>query len=157
MTRILVVDDEIGVCCVIQHLLAKHGYAVTAMTDGRAAREAVMCGDYAAALIDLNLANIDGKEVIRAARAARPEMPIVVMSGMVLESGRGAPDVLGMSIKVSDVHCLAKPFKPRDLLQLISDIIPQEDVPQRTELPAAGGSGRRLAVQNGCKAWMPGR
>ncbi|WP_407153949.1 response regulator [Bradyrhizobium sp. STM 3557] len=137
MTRILVVDDEIGVCCVIQHLLAKHGYAVTAMTDGRAAREAVACGDYAAALIDLNLANIDGNEVIRAARAAKPEMPIVMMSGMVLESGRGAPDLLDMPVKVQDVHHLPKPFKPKDLLQLISDIIPREDIPQRTDLAAA--------------------
>jgi CheY-like chemotaxis protein len=139
MTRILVVDDEVGVCCVIQHLLARHGYAVTAMTDGRAALEAVACGDYAAALIDLNLANIDGNEVIRAARSARPEMPVVMMSGMVLESGRGAPDFLGMSVKVSGVHRLAKPFKPKDLLRLIADIIPQEDVPpQRTDMVAFG-------------------
>ena len=143
MTRILVVDDEIGVCCVIQHLLARHGYAVTAMTDGRAAREAVVYGDYSAALIDLNLANIDGNEVIRAARAAKPEMPIVMMSGMVLESGRGAPDFLGMSAKVSGVHRLAKPFKPRDLLQLISDIIPQEDVPHAAEMAAAGRNRRQ--------------
>lgn len=139
MTRILVVDDEVGVCCVIQHLLARHGYAVTAMTDGRAALEAVVCGDYSAALIDLNLANIDGNEVIRAARSARPEMPVVMMSGMVLESGRGAPDFLGMSVKVRGVYRLAKPFKPKDLLQLIADIIPREHVPlQRTEMVAVG-------------------
>jgi two-component system, OmpR family, response regulator len=140
MTRILVVDDEVGVCCVIQHLLARHGYAVTAMTDGRAALEAVVCGDYAAALIDLNLADIDGNEVIRAARSARPEMPVVMMSGMVLESGRGAPDFLGMSVKVRGVYRLAKPFKPKDLLQLLADIIPQQDVPSpRAEMAAIGG------------------
>jgi len=140
MTRILVVDDEVGVCCVIQHLLARHGYAVTAMTDGRAAMEAVACGDYAAALIDLNLADVDGNEVIRTARTAKPEMPVVMMSGMVLESGRGAPDFLGMSMKVRGIYRLAKPFKPKDLLQLIAEIIPQQDVPpQRTEIAAAGG------------------
>ena len=99
-----------------------------------------MCGDYAAALIDLNLADIDGNEVIRAARAARPEMPVVMMSGMVLESGRGAPDFLGMSVKVPGVHRLAKPFKPKDLLQLIADIIPQQHDPsQRVEMAAIGG------------------
>jgi len=140
MTRILVVDDEIGVCCVIQHLLTRHGYAVTAMTDGRAALEAVTCSDYAVALIDLNLADIDGNEVIRTARAAKPEMPIVMMSGMVLESGRGAPDFLGMSVKVRGVYRLAKPFKPKDLLQLIADVIPQQDLPpQQTGMAAVAG------------------
>jgi CheY-like chemotaxis protein len=140
MTRILVVDDEVGVCCVIQHLLARHGYAVTAMTDGRAAIEAVTCGDYAAALIDLNLANVDGREVIRAARAAKPDMPIVIMSGLVLESGRDASDLLGMSAKVSGVYRLAKPFKPKDLLGLIAEIIPAQDAPlQRTQMAAVAG------------------
>lgn len=137
MTRILVVDDEIGVCCVIQHLLTMNGYAVTVMTDGRAALQAVTCGDYAAALIDLNLADIDGNEVIRAARAARPEMPVVMMSGMVLESGRGAPDFLGMSVKVRGVSRLAKPFRPKDLLQLIAEIIPQQDLPPQ-QMAVAG-------------------
>ena len=86
MTNILVVDDEVGVCCVIQHLLVREGYAVTALTDGRQALDVVARSDFAAALIDLNLADIDGNDVIRAARAARPNMPIVMMSGMVLES-----------------------------------------------------------------------
>ncbi|UFZ05796.1 response regulator [Bradyrhizobium ontarionense] len=126
MANILVVDDEVGVCCVIQHLLVREGYAVTAVTDGRLAMDAVTRGDFAAALIDLNLADMDGNDVIRAARAARPNMPIVLMSGLVLESGRGTPDFLGLSAKVSGLHRLAKPFKPRDLAQLMRDILPHD-------------------------------
>jgi len=135
MTRILVVDDEVGICCVIQHLLVREGYAVTAMTDGRAAIEALGRDDYAAALIDLNLAEFDGNEVIRAARAAKPDMPVVMMSGMVLESGRGAPDFLGMSVKIRGLYRLAKPFKPKDLIHLIAEILmPQQGAP----IPLAG-------------------
>src|ERR1700753_1414934 len=109
MTRILVVDDEVGVCSVIQHLLVRQGYMVTAISDGRTALEAVAHEDYAAALVDLNLAEADGNDVMRAARAAKPDVPIVMMSGMVLESGRGAPDFLGMSVKVRGIYRLAKP------------------------------------------------
>jgi two-component system, OmpR family, response regulator len=129
MTNILVVDDEVGVCCVIQHLLVRDGYAVTAVTDGRLAVDAVTRDDFAAALIDLNLADMDGNDVIRAARAARPNMPIVMMSGMVLESGRGTPDFLGLSARVVGLHRLAKPFKPRDLSQLMRDILAQDAEP----------------------------
>lgn len=132
---ILVVDDEVGVCCVIQHLLVRQGYAVTAMTDGRAALQAVASEEYAAALIDLNLADINGADVIRAARGAWPDLPIVMMSGLVLESGSAAPDFLGMSVRVRGLHRLAKPFKPKDLIGLVQQIVP----------PAAamtGGDGR---------------
>jgi two-component system, OmpR family, response regulator len=129
MTRILVVDDEVGVCCVLQHLLIRAGYAVTAITDGRAAIEAIRQDDYAAALIDLNLGEFDGNEVIRAARAAKPDMPVVMMSGMVLESGRGAPDFLGMSVKVRGLYRLAKPFKPKDLMQLIENVLASPSAP----------------------------
>jgi two-component system, OmpR family, response regulator len=142
MTRILVVDDEVGVCCVIQHLLVRAGYAVTAMTDGRAAVEAVTHGDYAAALIDLNLAEFDGNEVIRAARTAKPDMPVVMMSGMVLESGRGAPDFLGMSVKVRGLYRLAKPFKPKDLTQLVAEILAPQSAP--IAFPEARVSGSRF-------------
>ncbi|WP_315797444.1 MULTISPECIES: response regulator [unclassified Bradyrhizobium] len=129
MMNILVVDDEVGVCCVIQHLLVREGYAVTAVTDGRLAMDAVTRGDFAAALIDLNLADMDGNDVIRAARAARPTMPIVMMSGMVLESGRGTADLLGPSARVVGLHRLAKPFKPKDLSQLMRDILAQDTEP----------------------------
>ena len=137
MTRILVVDDEVGVCSVIQHLLVRQGYMVTTITDGRAALDAVARDDYAAALIDLNLAEFDGNEVMRAARAARPDVPIVMMSGMVLESGRGAPDFLGMSAEVAGIYQLAKPFKPKDLLRLIEEILPRQDVPAPRSVAAS--------------------
>jgi two-component system, OmpR family, response regulator len=138
MTRILVVDDEVGVCSVIQHLLVRQGYLVTAITDGRAAIEVVARDDYDAALVDLNLAEIDGNDVMRAARAAKPDVPIVMMSGMVLESGRGAPDFLGMSVKVRGIYRLAKPFKPKDLLRLIEEILPHQDVPMPRTAAVAG-------------------
>jgi two-component system, OmpR family, response regulator len=138
MTRILVVDDEAGVCSVIQHLLVRQGYTVTTITDGRDALEAVAREEYAAALVDLNLAEIDGNEVMRAARAAKPDVPIVMMSGMVLESGRGAPDFLGMSVEIPGIYRLAKPFKPKELLRLIEEILPPQDIP----MPRTASFGR---------------
>jgi len=129
MTRILVVDDEVGVCCVIQHLLVREGYAVTTVTDGRLAMEAVASDDFAAALIDLNLAGIDGNDVIRAARAARPDMPIIMMSGMVLESDQDMRDVSDRSATMRGLHQLPKPFKPKDLTQLLRDILAAQALP----------------------------
>jgi CheY-like chemotaxis protein len=120
---ILVVDDQADICRAVQHLLERHGHAVTTCMEGLAAVELIARHDYGVALVDLNLADVHGSQVIQAARAARPHLPIVVMSGLVAESGRSPPDFLGMSIRVGGLYRLAKPFKPKDLLDLIAEIL----------------------------------
>jgi two-component system OmpR family response regulator len=130
---ILVVDDEVAICGAIQHLLGWHGHAVTICTEGLAALELIAQHDYAIALVDLNLADVHGSQVIRAARAAKPQLPIVVMSGLVAESGRSPPDFLGMSIRICGLYRLAKPFKPKDLLDLIAEI--QVSPSHSTDMP----------------------
>ncbi len=133
MTDILVVDDESAVCRVVEHLLGREGYAVTSCISGHAAVDLINRHDFAVALVDLNLRDVDGRQVIRAARAARPELPIVVMSGIIAESGRSPPDFLGNSIRIGGLYRLAKPFRPKDLLDLISDIL--RSPPRSTMMP----------------------
>ena len=120
---ILVVDDEAAVCRAVQHLLARHGYTVTACTEGLRAVDMIAQRDFAVALVDLNLGDVHGSQVIRTARASRPGLPIVMMSGLIAESGRSPPDFLGMSIRIGGLYRLAKPFKPQDLLDLIAEIL----------------------------------
>jgi CheY-like chemotaxis protein len=138
VTEILVVDDDVAVCRVVEHLLQREGYGVTLCHDGLAAVDLIADQDFAAALIDLNLPDVDGRQVMRAARATRPHLPIVVMSGMVAESGRSPPDFLGMSIRIGGLYRLAKPFRPKDLLELIANILASP--PHATQIP-----GRRIA------------
>ena len=120
---ILVVDDEAAVCRTIQHLLTRHGYTVTVCMEGLGAVDLIAQHDFAVALVDLNLSDVHGSQVIRAARASRPRLPIVMMSALITESGRSPPDFLSMSIRISGLYRLAKPFKPQDLLDLIAEIL----------------------------------
>jgi CheY-like chemotaxis protein len=131
---ILVVDDNAAVCRTVEHLLGRYGYAVTACMEGLAAVDLIARHDFAVALIDLNLGDVHGSQMIRAARAARPHLPIVVMSGLVAESGRSPPDFLGMSIRISGLYRLAKPFRPKDLVDLIAEILASPlSTPERPE------------------------
>ena len=139
---ILVVDDEAAVCRTVEHLLVRHGYTVTLCMDGLRAVDMITQRDFAVALVDLNLGEMHGSQVIRAARASRPGLPIVMMSGLIAESGRSPPDFLGMSIRIGGLYRLAKPFKPQDLLDLVAEILAS---PPRH----AGLSEQTLAVR-GC-------
>ena len=64
---ILVVDDEAAVCRTIEHLLARNGYTVTVCMDGLCAVDMIAQRDFAVALVDLNLSDVHGSQVIRAA------------------------------------------------------------------------------------------
>lgn len=70
MSRILVADDEAGVCSVIRLVLGRAGHEVVCCGDGEAALDLLASRDFDAALIDLSLPKIHGWKVIGAARAA---------------------------------------------------------------------------------------
>jgi CheY-like chemotaxis protein len=122
MSRILVADDEAGVCSVIRLVLMREGHDVVCCGDGEAALDLLSSRDFDAALIDLSLPKVHGWKVIEKARKAKPELPIVVMSGMILEPDEDIDDAAASQMTLEGLHRLAKPFKPKDLTSLVASI-----------------------------------
>jgi two-component system, OmpR family, response regulator len=120
MTLILIVDDEPAVCGVIELVLGREGYAVIRCADGRAALDALPCHDFAAALVDLGLEHVQGRHVVEMLREANPALPIVVMSGALASTE--TDDLPGLRAGLDRLWLLPKPFKPRDLIALVSEI-----------------------------------
>jgi len=141
MSRILVADDEAGVCSVIRLLLGREGHEVVCCGDGQAALDLLAAGGFDAALIDLSLPKIHGWKVIEAARAAQPDLPIIVMSGMILDPQDGMDDFEGSQVTLEGLHRLAKPFKPKDLTSLAARITGSQAVD--VEVPAKRIAGGR--------------
>src|SRR5438876_11324157 len=104
MPTILVIDDEPAVCSVIKLLLGREGLTMVTCADGLSALTALPSHDFAAALIDIGLEPVHGRHVIEAIRPARPALPIVVMSGVLVGE---ADDVLpGLSTEIEGLHRL---------------------------------------------------
>ena len=108
--RILVIEDEASLREGITDLLAGDGHVVTAAADGIAGVEAGLREPFDVVLLDLMLPRLDGMEVCRRLRAARPEMPILILTA------RGSEDdkVRGL-IEGADDY-VTKPFSARELL-----------------------------------------
>jgi two-component system response regulator RegX3 len=108
--RILVVEDEASLRDGIVDLLAGDGHAVTAVGDGVAGVEAGLRDPFDLVVLDLMLPRLDGMEVCRRLRAARPGMPILMLTA------RGSEDdkVRGL-IEGADDY-VTKPFSARELL-----------------------------------------
>jgi len=108
--RILVVEDEAGLREGIVDLLEGDDHVVTAVGDGVAAVETGLREPYDLVVLDLMLPRLDGVEVCRRLRAARPGMPILMLTA------RGSEDdkVRGLSEGADDY--VTKPFSARELL-----------------------------------------
>jgi len=108
--RVLVVEDEASLREGIVDLLRGDGHAVSAVGDGAAAVEAGLRDAFDLVVLDLMLPRLDGMEVCRRLRAARPGMPILMLTA------RGSEDdkVRGL-IEGADDY-VTKPFSARELL-----------------------------------------
>ena len=108
--RILVVEDEPSLRDGIADLLTGDGHVVSAVGDGIAGVEAGLRDAFELVVLDLMLPRLDGMEVCRRLRAARPGMPILMLTA------RGSADdkVRGL-IEGADDY-VTKPFSARELL-----------------------------------------
>ena len=118
MLTILVIDDEPAVRGVIKLQLDREGYAVVLCADGRAALDILPKCDFAAALIDLGLKPVGKRHVIEAIREAEPTLPIAVMSGALVRVDNDS--IPGLPSHIDGLHQLPKPFKPSELIELVS-------------------------------------
>ncbi|NKC30037.1 response regulator [Falsiroseomonas selenitidurans] len=88
--RILVAEDEGLAAMALEDELLREGYAVTLAPDGLAALEAAAQEPPDLLLTDLRMPRLDGSALIRALRAARPDLPVVVMTGYAPAGGAAA-------------------------------------------------------------------
>jgi DNA-binding response OmpR family regulator len=119
MSTILIVDDEPAVCNVLRLALARAGHQVVICGDGQTALDALAVRSFAVALVDLTLPRVSGVRVFEAICAARPHLPVVVMSGALTEARTGLADQIATSADAPNVRLLPKPFRPKELIPLL--------------------------------------
>ncbi|MCA1555205.1 MAG: response regulator [Acidobacteria bacterium] len=80
MPDILLVEDKDSLRRVLTLTLEHAGYTVNACADAREAAAEVTRAPYRLVLTDLRMPHGSGLDVLRAARAADPDVPVVVMT-----------------------------------------------------------------------------
>ena len=113
MTRILVVDDERASAEGLRMLLCSDGYDVVALQSAVAARDMLARESFDAVITDLEMPELHGTEIVAAARAKDPRMPILVVSAYTT-SPAGA-----MALKNGACKLIAKPIEYDDLADVL--------------------------------------
>ncbi|MDP2017444.1 ATP-binding protein [Hydrogenophaga sp.] len=97
--HILYIDDEELMILMVDRLLHRAGYRVTAVQDPHAALEAFKQDPYRYDLVlsDFNMPDMSGLQVARAVGLLRPELPVVIISGDISEELHDEAAQLGVS------------------------------------------------------------
>lgn len=117
--RILVVDDDDPIRESIRLALDTIGIETVPAESGERALEAFGHGAFDGAIVDLMMRGMNGLDTIRALRARAPDLPIIVVSGSLMQTGGGVPDLLRIATSMPGVTSLSKPFKLSELLRAV--------------------------------------
>jgi len=109
---ILVIEDDEAIASGLDRVLTGHGYLVSRLAHGAGAVHAAGNG-VALVVLDLGLPDIDGLEVCRRLRAARPDLAILILTAREQEFDV----VAGLDAGADDY--LVKPFRLSELLARI--------------------------------------
>jgi signal transduction histidine kinase/AmiR/NasT family two-component response regulator len=113
---VLVVDDEVAIRSLMQHTLEELGYTVLTAEHGAQALELFdrIGKDIQLVLLDLIMPVLDGAETAVALHSRRPDVPILVMSGIADD------DALRRFGHVRIAGFVPKPFAPDQLAQAVA-------------------------------------
>lgn len=112
---ILLVEDEDMVRAVAERALTRQGYTVHTASDGEQGLERLAeLGHVDLLISDVVMPNMDGPAMVREARAMRPDLPVLFMSGY-------AEEQLRKSIDMDKVSFLPKPFSVAQLSEAVAE------------------------------------
>ncbi len=113
---VLLVEDEDMVRAVAERALTRNGYTVLTATNGEEALEVLNARDDIDVLVsDVVMPVMDGPTMVRQARAANPNLPVLFMSGYAEEQLRKTIDLDRMAF-------LPKPFSVQQLAEAVRTI-----------------------------------
>ncbi|MEF9951051.1 MAG: response regulator transcription factor [Clostridium sp.] len=120
--RILVVEDEIELCNTIAEGLTIDGYAVDTCYDGSEAYELMSVENYDLVILDLNLPNMDGLDIVKEVKKTNNDIKILILSAR----GSITDRVEGLDLGACDY--LVKPFDFDELEARIRNLLRRQFV-----------------------------
>tara|TARA_R110002110_G_scaffold34896_4_gene118321 strand:+ start:2583 stop:3032 length:450 start_codon:yes stop_codon:yes gene_type:complete len=146
MANILIVEDTVDLGDLLYVFITGAGHRVTLCREALLALDKLHDENFDLIITDMFMPGRDGLDVLREARRASPDTPVLVMSG----GSRLFPsfDPLSCARRLGAVGVLAKPFRRSDLLSSINAALGtvRPDAPAPSTRPA-GPADRSLTRQ----------
>ncbi len=114
-SKILVCDDDETLSYLLKEQLLEEGFTVDTVYDGKYAIEAIKRKNYDLLLLDLNMVEVSGEEVLKFSRDYNPSLVVVILTAQ--NEIRKAIDC----IKLGAYDYITKPYQFEELLVTINN------------------------------------
>jgi len=130
---ILVVEDDESQRRIIEYNLSQKGYGVTAVDSAEKGLELLKSRDFALLISDMKLPGMDGMQLLKDARALRPELPVLFITAF------GTIEKAVEAMKVGAFDYITKPFDRDEFILVVEKALEfrrlkDENVRLRSEL-----------------------
>lgn len=129
MLKILIVEDDISFCKLLEKFLIKNNFEVRTTFSASEARLAIEKEAFHLILTDLRLPDMDGIELLAAFKADFPQLPVILMTGYSEVS------TAVKAIKNGASDYISKPFNPDEVLAVISNALAIEASDRKSQKP----------------------
>ncbi|MHC0446772.1 sigma-54-dependent transcriptional regulator [Flavobacterium sp. 3-218] len=126
MPKILLIEDDIAFCKLLEKFLIKKAYDVTIAFSAAEAREAVKNESFDLILTDLRLPDSDGIGLMSEFKNSHPHIPVILMTGY------SDVNTAVKAIKNGAADYISKPFNPDEVLLVITNALQAPKVEEET-------------------------
>ncbi|MDT8440510.1 MAG: sigma-54 dependent transcriptional regulator [Desulfuromonadales bacterium] len=115
--RIMLVDNEEGLCRMMEAVLTDQGYLVKAYTKPVQAVADFIAGDFDLVVTDIKMPEMDGLEVLQHIRKRDPEIPVIMITAYA------TVEMSIQALRRGAYDMLTKPFEPDELLYRVKNAL----------------------------------
>ena len=117
--RILVIDNEEGICRMVEAVLTDRGYEVTTCTSSVEAVEQFAPGRWDLVITDVKMPGMNGLEVLQKVKEKDPAVPVVMITAYA------TVEMSIQALRRGAYDMLTKPFEPEELLYRVKNALQQ--------------------------------
>jgi DNA-binding response OmpR family regulator len=151
MSTVLVVEDEREIRDLLRRYLERAGHAVLSTDSGAEAIRLVTAGSADLVVLDLGLPDVDGVEVLRAAREDGRRTPVLVLTARSTVEDR----IGGLSMGADDY--VTKPFSPTEVVLRVGAVLGRSAGGSEASGTTSYGGGRLVVDADRREARVAGR
>src|SRR5512139_2747068 len=117
--RILLIDNEEGLCRMMEAVLLDNGYSVKSYTRSFQAVEDFKVGDWDLVITDIKMPGMDGLEVLQRIKEKQQQIPVIMITAYA------TVEMSIQALRRGAYDMLTKPFEPEELLYRVKNALAQ--------------------------------
>ena len=127
MAKLLVIEDDVAFCKLVEKFLTKNGYAVTTAFSAAEAKSIIAAVKFDLILTDFRLPDSDGMILLAKFKAEMPNVPVILMTGYSDVS------TAVKAIKNGATDYISKPFNPNEVLIVVANALKNGNILTETK------------------------